>query len=108
MHGKIWDINDSPEYEPQVHPFCRCEIKIMTTVKAGTATIKGIDGADWTVKHKARLPDYYINLEQALKNGWEPGKWFSNFAPDKMFLYYYCFARKPNKSFCVSFFKKRP
>ena len=84
MHGKIWDINDSPEYEPQVHSFCRCEIKIMTTVKAGTATIKGINGADWTVKHKARLPDYYINLEQALKNGWEPGKWFSNFAPDKM------------------------
>ena len=60
MHGKIWQIEEKPEIEPEVHDWCRCEIKIMVTVKAGTATTKGLDGADWTLKHESKLPDYYL------------------------------------------------
>ncbi len=101
MHGKIWDINDSPEYEPQVHPFCRCEIKIMTTVKAGTATIKGIDGADWTVKYTKKLPEYYLTPEQAKTNGWKPKLAnLSTACPNKMIFggeYYNENQHLPNK-----------
>ena len=47
MHGKIWQIEEKPEIEPKVHDWCRCEIKIMKTVKAGTATTKGLDVNRW-------------------------------------------------------------
>ena len=72
MHGKIWEIQDKPEIEPEVHDRCRCEIKVMVTVKAGTATIKGLDGADWTLKYESELPDYYLPAVQAKENGWIP------------------------------------
>ena len=65
MHGKIWLINQKPENEPPVHPNCRCAIRVMKTVKAGTATIKGENGADYTLKHKGTLPDYYITFTDA-------------------------------------------
>lgn len=84
MHGKIWRIEEKPEIEPEVHNWCRCEIKLMVTVKAGTATTKKLDGADWTLKYESKLPDYYISREKALENGWKPSKWLSNFAPDKI------------------------
>lgn len=84
MHGKIWGIAEQPEREPPVHPNCRCEIKSMVTVKAGTATINKTEGADWHLKYNKKLPDYYI-LENDLKVlGWKAGKWPSNFANGKM------------------------
>ena len=53
--------------------------------KSGTATINGKDGADWTLKHESKLPDYYIEYKEAEKIG------FKNFlgnlrivAPDRM------------------------
>ncbi len=33
---------------------------------------------------KKCLPDCYISKEEALKNGWKPSKWPSNFVPGKM------------------------
>ena len=57
----------------------------MKTVKSGTATINGKDGADWTLKHESKLPDYYIEYKEAEKLG------FKNFlgnlsvvVPDRM------------------------
>ena len=85
MHGKIWQIEEKPEIEPEVHSFCRCEIKIMKTIKAGTATIKGLDGADWTLKYESKLPDYYLTSAQAKANGWIPKLAnLSAACPDKM------------------------
>lgn len=85
MHGKIWRNEEQPKIKPRVHDWCRCEIKIMKTVKAGTATTKGSDGADWTLKYESKLPDYYIEYREAEKSG------FKNFsgnlgivAPDRV------------------------
>ncbi len=55
----------------------------METVKAGTATINGYNGADWTLLHNGVLPDYYVAQETAESNGWKRGKWPSNFVPGK-------------------------
>ena len=41
----------------------------MKTVKSGTATINGIDDADWTLKYKSILPNYYIEKSQVLQSG---------------------------------------
>ena len=85
MHGKIWEIEEKPEIEPKVHDFCRCDIKIMKTVKSGTATTKGLDGADWTLKYESKLPDYYLTSAQAKANGWIPKLAnLSAACPDKM------------------------
>lgn len=84
MHGKIWKMEEKPEIEPKIHNRCRCEIKAMVTVKAGTATTKGLDGADWTLKYESKLPDYYISYKEAVTTGWKKGKWPSNFIPNKM------------------------
>ena len=85
MHGKIWQIEEQPEIEPEVHPLCRCEIKIMKTVKAGTATTKGLDGADWTLKFESQLPGYYLTSADAKANGWKPKLAnLSMVCPDKM------------------------
>lgn len=83
-HGKIWLTNETPEIEPKVHDFCRCIIKEMQTITAGTATINGTFGADWTLKYNAVLPDYYVDGYQASLSGWKSGKWPSNFIPGKM------------------------
>ncbi|MBR0466685.1 MAG: ribonuclease [Clostridia bacterium] len=44
----------------------------MKTVKAGTATMNGRDGADWHLKNHEKLPDYYITADQAKELGWIP------------------------------------
>ena len=86
MHGKIWEIDVTPETQPKVHEWCRCEIKVMVTVKAGTATTRGMNGADWTLKYESKLPDYYyLTGAQAKQNGWIPetaNLWVA--CPDKM------------------------
>ena len=85
MHGKIWGITEEPETKPKIHDRCRCEIKVMVTVKAGTATTKGLNGADWSLNYESKLPNYYITREDAKKSGWNPklGN-LKNKCPDKM------------------------
>ena len=46
-HGKIYEILERPKPKPKLHPFCRCVIQIMKALKAGTATQKKRDGADF-------------------------------------------------------------
>ncbi len=85
MHGKIWRNEEQPKIKPRVHDWCRCEIKIMKTVKAGTATTRGLDGADWTLKYESKLPDYYLTGAEAKESGWKPKLAnLSTACPDKM------------------------
>ena len=82
-HGKIWLIAEQPYPEPPIHSNCRCVIEMMQAIMAGTATIYGVNGADWMLMFKTCLPDYYISKKDALTAGWKPGKWPSNFVPGK-------------------------
>ncbi len=83
-HGKIWLMAEIPKIEPPVHPNCRCAFEVMKAIAAGTATINGMNGADWCLKHEDKLPNYYATKEEAEAAGWKPGKWPSNFIPNKM------------------------
>lgn len=83
-HGKIWMISEVPESKPPIHPICRCAIELMQTIKAGTATIRGIDGADWSLKYEGVLPDYYITLKELKSLGWRKGKIVSKYITDKL------------------------
>ncbi len=52
---------------------------------AGTATKKGQQGADWYLKYRGKLPDYYISDTTAKKMRWVPKKGnLSIVAPGKM------------------------
>ncbi len=86
-HGKIWPIEEEISGEYKLHIYCRCEIKEMQTIKAGTATINGIDGADWHIKYYGKLPDYYISDIELLDLGWYYGDKVSKFAPQKMITF---------------------
>lgn len=82
-HGKIWYVLQKPDPEPPLHFRCRCRIEAMRSVKAGTATIKGFRGADWMLKYRDKLPDYYISKEDAILQGWKPGESPSNIIPGR-------------------------
>jgi len=59
-HGKICEISE--EVSPsKLHPYCRCTIQRLKSLFAGEATDKGMNGADWHLKHKGKLPEYYID-----------------------------------------------
>ena len=83
-HGKIWYISETPSPKPPLHPKCRCIIERMKSIMAGTATINGINGADWILMFRGCLPNYYISRKDVLAKGWKPSKWPSNFVPNKM------------------------
>lgn len=83
-HGKIYTMKELPYPKPPLHFYCRCMIKPMDTIRAGTATVCGSDGADWGIKYMGRLPENYISKEEAIQHGWRPGKSLSAFVPGKM------------------------
>lgn len=83
-HGKIWLISETPDPNPPIHENCRCKIEPMKVITAGTATTDGINGADWKIKYESELPEYYVDKSSAIQAGWKPGKWPSNFIPEKM------------------------
>ena len=85
MTGKIWYLDELPDPEPPIHPNCRCDIQKMETILAGTATANKHDGADWMLKYKGELPEYYIEYDDIKALGWRKGKIPSNFAPGKMY-----------------------
>lgn len=84
-HGKVWLLSETTDKKPSLHPFCRCSILVMKTVKSGTATFNGTNGADYTLKNESELPDYYLTGNEAKAKGWIPEE--ANLAtvcPDKM------------------------
>ena len=84
LHGKIWLVSEKPSSEPPKHFKCRCRIEKMKAIVAGTATINGTNGADWTLKYKKTLPNYYVTRAEAEAHGWRRGKNPSDFIPNKM------------------------
>lgn len=69
-HGKVYGINEVILMPPPIHTNCRCEIKRMVAALAGSATQRGMDGADYAVKHTGTLPSYYITKAEATELGW--------------------------------------
>jgi len=87
LHGKIYPLSEQITPKPPLHPFCRCSIDFLPALYAGTATQKGIDGADWWLKNQGKLPNYYISKADAVKLGWKSylGN-LSHVAPGKMMV----------------------
>lgn len=83
-HGKIWLIAETPDLEPPIHPYCRCAIELMQAIKAGTATINGVNGADWALKYKGSLPNHYVTKQELKSLGWKKGKTISDTAAGKL------------------------
>ncbi len=83
-HGRIYKINETPYPIPPIHTNCRCRIETMSAITVGTATIDGINGADWNLKYEGKLPNYYIGIYEAIRFGWRPGKSPSKFVYGKM------------------------
>ena len=83
-HGKIWLISEDPEFKPPEHLNCRCVITLLQSIVAGTATINGVDGADWTLLYKQDLPNYYISQGDLEFLGWCRGDKVSKFVEGKM------------------------
>ena len=84
MHGKIWRLEETPIPEPPLHPSCRCVVEPMESIRAGTATMNGTEGADWALKYEGNLPDYYITKDDIKALGWEPCNAPSEFISNKM------------------------
>jgi len=84
-HGKLYAMNERPYPQPPLHIRCRCIIRPIEAKRAGTATKKKINGADWWLKNFGHLPDYYLSPREARALGWMPE--YGNFAqsaPGKM------------------------
>ncbi len=82
-HGTIYDISIL-KYKSEIaaHQKCKCEYVPMRTLKVGTSTDLGENGADaYLVKYR-KLPDYYIDKKSAIKAGWK--KKLSKDLPGKM------------------------
>ena len=70
-NGKIYSTLEKMGSKPHEHYKCRCIFVVLQAVSAGKATNRGIDGADWWLKYKGKLPDYYITRERAFDLGWD-------------------------------------
>ena len=82
-HGKIWLIAETPIPKPPAHGFCRCVIQLMQAIIAGTATFKGVYGADWKLKYEGTLPEYYVTQQDLKQLGWKKGRFVSDYANGK-------------------------
>lgn len=81
--GTIYPIDESVTPN-KLHARCRCFIKLLDSIKAGTCTYEGINGADYTLTHENTLPNYYLSKAELIDTGWKPGKFPSNWVPGKM------------------------
>ncbi|MEG2381619.1 MAG: ribonuclease domain-containing protein [Oscillospiraceae bacterium] len=96
-NGKIYSIDENVYPYPPVHPNCRCVINNLCALLAGTATDRGVNGADWYLKHIGNLPDYYIPIAKAHHLGWVASKGnLSTVARNKM-IFGGIFNNKENK-----------
>ena len=70
-HGTIFPPSANTADCKAYHHFCRCSMPSMRTKTAGTATEKGVLGADAFLSWLKRLPDYYVTKSEAKKHGWK-------------------------------------
>lgn len=99
-HGKIYLNHEQPNPEPPIHPNGRCSIQPMQSILAGTATIQGSNGADYSLKHEGKLPNNYITKSDLKALGWKRGKNISNYADGKLLtkgVYYNADGHLPQK-----------
>ena len=68
--GTVYDRGRRIVPWPPLHMHCRCAIARLKAVAAGTATDRGMDGADWWLQYMDALPDYYITMDEAEAAGW--------------------------------------
>ena len=74
-HGTIVAIDIlAHKSEVEAHPNCKCVYVPMRTKVAGTATLDGVNGADFLVFYFAKLPENYITFQDARKKGWVVNK----------------------------------
>ena len=71
VYKKRFRTDDMQRLTP-LHINCRCDILTMKSIRAGTATISGKNGADLLLKYDSKLPNYYITKEDAIKKGYHP------------------------------------
>ena len=72
MNGRILAVDDYRWYDIPVHQNCRCSSETVTTIVAGTATSRGIDGVDRYVLIFGCLPSGYVTKQEAREAGWKP------------------------------------
>lgn len=71
-HGSIVSIEIAERYpEIKVHKNCLCSYVPMRTIRAGTATDLGEDGADAYLLKYRKLPDRYLKKDDAIQSGWK-------------------------------------
>lgn len=70
QNGKIYEKDNPPDPEPEVHPNCHCILDTMLSIIAGTATIEGTSGADYYCKYYNTLPDNYVSKKYAISREW--------------------------------------
>lgn len=72
MHGVIFHKDKPPKPMPgEVHPNCNCALIVLLCIKAGTATIDGLSGADYYIKYYGFLPENYLSKDEARAVGWK-------------------------------------
>ena len=85
-NGKIFGIDEVIlPGRPPVHFRCRCHMQWLEVKLAGTATNKGVDGADWYLINYGELPDHYITKKEAYLLDWRPNEGnLNDIAPECM------------------------
>lgn len=86
QHGKIVDVSVlKNRLAVEAHPNCKCVYVPMRTKKIGTATNKGVNGADAQLFYSKKLPSYYGNKKTAYAARWKKAhKHLDDALPGKM------------------------
>ena len=75
QYGTIYPAEEAPTtLQIKEHLLCRCTIEWLKSILAGTATVNGLNGADFVVKHTGSLPDTYMHKDEARQKGWKQKK----------------------------------
>lgn len=69
--GTIFNEEYMVDAFPPLHERCRCSIVKADSICAGTATVEGLLGADYTIKNRKKLPQNYISKKEAKAKGWK-------------------------------------
>lgn len=83
-HRRIIPINDPTTVKPPLHFKCKCQLMEAESIKAGRATYKEKEGADYWLKFYGKLPEYYISPEQLAELGWKRNERPSQYVTGRM------------------------
>lgn len=86
-NNRVFENNNTkPLIGEENHPHCDCYYTDIETKTAGSISKLGINGPDYYLKYKGKLPDYYITKDEAINiYGWNNSKnTIAGKAPGKM------------------------